>query len=637
MATTVPVFALFLSLLILPTLPTLCSSQSDADSLSKFKKSLKNGDSKLKNWVPGSSPCRKKWIGVMCDGETIIGLHLTSLGLSGSVDVESLLKLRSLRTISLVKNMFEGSIPELNKLGALRAIYLSNNQFTGEIPNDYFESMGSLKKVWLNQNKFSGKIPDSLMQLQNLVELHLEGNRFSGKIPSLKYPNVMKSLDLKGNKLDGKIPESFSKFNASVFEGNNELCGKPLEKHCDTADSRKVQQENEKQEEPDSPPPSSSQSNATVVISAVTLVVVVFFVVVAIISTNREDELTNHHSSSREPLRQGNNLPESTRQKPLESSRKSGPEGKIKRGSSQKGNKNGMADLVVVNEEKGSFGLQDLMKAAAEVLGSGGLGSAYKAVMGNGVAVVVKRMREMNRLGKDGFETEMQRFGALKHPNVLTPLAYHFRREEKLIVSQYMPSGSLLYALHGDRGVFHAKLNWSNRLKIIKGIAQGLGYIHTQLKIYDVPHGNLKASNVLLTETYEPMLSDYGFYSLIDSDKVTQVLFAYKSPEYLQSQKISPKSDIYCLGIVLLEIVTGKFPSQYLNTCNGGIDIVQWAQSSISEDRVEELVDPEILSTSSDSINQVVSIIRIGVACVESNPDQRLTMNEVICKILEVN
>ncbi|MBA0731131.1 hypothetical protein Golax_020451, partial [Gossypium laxum] len=605
MATTVPVFALFLSLLILPTLPTLCSSQSDADSLSKFKKSLKNGDSKLKNWVPGSSPCRKKWIGVMCDGETIIGLHLTNLGLSGSVDVESLIKLRSLRTISLVKNMFEGSIPELNKLGALRAIYLSNNQFTGEIPNDYFESMGSLKKVWLNQNKFSGKIPDSLMQLQNLKELHLEGNRFSGKIPSLKYPNVMKSLDLKGNKLDGKIPESFSKFNASVFE------------------------------EPDSPPPPSSQSNATVVISAVTLVVVVFFVVVAIISTNREDELTNRHSSSREPLRQGNNVPESTRQKPLESSRKSGPEGKIKRGSSQKGNKNGMADLVVVNEEKGSFGLQDLMKAAAEVLGCGGLGSAYKAVMGNGVAVVVKRMREMNRLGKDGFETEMQRFGALKHPNVLTPLAYHFRREEKLIVSQYMPSGSLLYALHGDRGVFHAKLNWSNRLKIIKGIAQGLGYIHAQLKIYEVPHGNLKASNVLLTETYEPMLSDYGFYSLVDSDKVTQGLFAYKSPEYLQSQKISPKSDIYCLGIVLLEIVTGKFPSQYLNTGNGGIDIVQWAQSSISEDRVEELVDPEILSTSSNSINQVVSIIRIGVACVESNPDQRLTMNDVICKILE--
>ncbi|PPR83987.1 hypothetical protein GOBAR_AA36721 [Gossypium barbadense] len=545
MATTVPVFALLLSLLIIPTLPTLCSSQSDADSLSKFKKSLKNGDSKLKNWVPGSSPCRKKWIGVMCDGETIIGLHLTNLGLSGSVDVESLLKVRSLRTISLVKNMFEGSIPKLNKLGALRAIYLSNNQFTGEIPNDYFESMGSLKKVWLNQNKFSGKIPDSLMQLRNLMELHLEGNRFSGKIPSLKYPNVMKSLDLK-------------------------------------------------------------------------------------------DELTNHHSSSREPLRQGNNVPESTRQKPLESSRKSGPEGKIKRGSSQKGNKNGMADLVVVNEEKGSFGLQDLMKAAAEVLGSGGLGSAYKAVMGNGLAVVVKRMREMNRLGKDAFETEMQRFGALKHPNVLTPLAYHFRREEKLIVSQYMPSGSLLYALH-DRGVFHAKLNWSNRLKIIKGIAQGLGYIHTQLKIYEVPHGNLKASNVLLTETYEPMLSDYGFYSLIDSDKVTQGLFAYKSPEYIQSQKISPKSDIYCLGIVLLEIVTGKFPSQYLNTGNGGIDIVQWAQSSISEDHVEELVDPEILSTSSDSINQVVSIIRIGVACVESNPDQRLTMSEVICKILEVN
>ena len=121
--------------------------------------------------------------------------------------------------------------------------------------------------------------------------------------------------------------------------------------------------------------------------------------------------------------------------------------GDSRRGSKQ--GKAGMTDLVVINDERGTFGMADLMKAAAEVLGNGGLGSAYKAVMSNGLSVVVKRMREMNKIGKDGFDAEMRRLGRLRHQNILTPLAYHYRREEKLVVSEYVPKGSLLYVLHG--------------------------------------------------------------------------------------------------------------------------------------------------------------------------------------------
>lgn len=104
----------------------------------------------------------------------------------------------------------------------------------------------------------------------------------------------------------------------------------------------------------------------------------------------------------------------------------------------------------MVNEERGIFGLSDLMKAAAEVLGNGGLGSAYKAVMQNGVSVVVKRVREMNQMTREVFDTEMKKLARLKHQNILTPLAYHFRKEEKLMVSEYVPKGSLLYVLHGE-------------------------------------------------------------------------------------------------------------------------------------------------------------------------------------------
>ncbi|XWS17513.1 hypothetical protein CRYUN_Cryun33cG0074200 [Craigia yunnanensis] len=620
-------FLPFLSLLITLSLPTLCFSQSDADALIKLKKSLTQGD--LNSWVPGSSPCLKKWVGVVCSGETIIGLHLTGLRLSGLVDVQALLQLRGLRTISLVRNSFTGPIPEFNKLGALRAMYLSHNQFSGEIPNDYFTSMGSLKKVWLNENKFTGNIPESLMQLPHLVELHLEANQFSGTIPQLKYPNVITSLNLTRNHLEGEIPESFSKFNASTFEENVGLCGKPLGIDCDRihqSDSGALNPSGRNQ---------GSDSNSKVVISIATLIIILFFVIVSIISARRRRD-DDFSILSEKPLREEVlqvHVPKSIRRKPAESSRRSSSS---KRGLSQQANKSGMADLVVVNDEKGDFGLQDLMKAAAEVLGNGGLGSAYKAVMENGLAVVVKRMREMNRMGKDGFDVEMRRFGKLRHPNILTPLAYHFRREEKLIVSECMPKGSLLYVLHGDRGTIHANLNWPTRLQIIQGIAQGLNFIHTEFATYEVPHGNLKSSNVLLTENYDPLLSDYAFQPLTNANNAAQGLFAYQSPEYLQYQQVSPKSDVYCLGILILEIITGKFPSQYLSNGKGGIDIVQWVQISISENQVEELVDPEI-ANDSGSLNQMLQLLQIGAACTESNPDQRLHMKEAISRIQEVN
>ena len=127
---------------------------------------------------------------------------------------------------------------------------------------------------------------------------------------------------------------------------------------------------------------------------------------------------------------------------------KKGSNSSSRKGSTH-GKGGGVAELVVVNDKNGVFGLSDLMKAAAEVLGNGALGSAYKAVMANGVAVVVKRMKDMNALGRDGFDAQMRHLANLRHWNILTPLAYHYRKDEKLLVYEYIPRGSLLYLLHG--------------------------------------------------------------------------------------------------------------------------------------------------------------------------------------------
>ncbi|ONK68393.1 uncharacterized protein A4U43_C05F11040 [Asparagus officinalis] len=104
----------------------------------------------------------------------------------------------------------------------------------------------------------------------------------------------------------------------------------------------------------------------------------------------------------------------------------------------------GQGDLVFLNEgRRENFGLQDLLRASAEVLGSGEFGSSYKALLLNGPAVVVKRFKEMNRLGKEEFQQHMRRIGRLSHPNLLPLVAYYYRKEEKLLVTDFIPYGSL--------------------------------------------------------------------------------------------------------------------------------------------------------------------------------------------------
>ncbi|XP_061361811.1 pollen receptor-like kinase 3 [Gastrolobium bilobum] len=611
-----------LSLLLALSLSPLSLSVSENEALLKLKQSFTDSQS-LSSWVPNQNPCSSRWVGVICFNNVITSLHLADLGLSGNIDIEALMEIRTLRTISFVNNSFSGPMPEFNKLGALKAIYLSTNQFSGPIPPDFFSHLASLKKLWISGNKFSGEIPVSLTKLRFLSELHLEGNEFSGPVPELTQD--IKSLGMSNNKLQGEIPSSMSRFGANSFSGNEGLCGKPLDKECDGS----LQLPPTGGGGGDGQQGSSWFAQVVMVLVLAAIVGALFMFLksrrdardddfsVASRDTNVDQVVEVHVPSSKHSSRAAS-----------ETSRKE---------SKKASSRSGMGDLLMVNDEKGVFGLPDLMKAAAEVLGNGGLGSAYKAAMANGLSVVVKRMREMNNVSRDIFDAEMRRFGRLRNRNIITPLAYHYRREEKLFITEYMPKGSLLYVLHGDRGTSHAELNWPTRLKIVKGIARGLGFLYSEFSSEELPHGNLKSSNVLLTDNYEPLLSDFAFHQLINPNYAIQTMFAYKTPDFTAYQQVSQKTDVYCLGIIILEIITGKFPSQYHSNGKGGTDVVQWVFQAISERREAELIDPELTSNSNgNSVNQMLQLLQIGAACTEGNPEQRLNMKEAIRRIEEV-
>ena len=422
---------LFHLLLLLLLFPFSSFSLSENEALLNLKKSFSNPVA-LSSWVPNQSPCSSRWLGVICFNNIVSSLHLADLSLSGTIDVDALTQIPTLRSISFINNSFSGPIPPFNKLGALKALYLARNHFSGQIPSDFFSQLASLKKIWISDNNFSGPIPSSLTNLRFLTELHLENNQFSGPVPELKQG--IKSLDMSNNKLQGEIPAAMSRFDANSFSNNEGLCGKPLIKECEAGSSE-----------------GSGWGMKMVIILIAAVALAMIFVLMrskrrrdddfSVMSRDHVDEVVQVHVPSSNHSRAS----ERGSKKEFTSSKKGSSRG-------------GMGDLVMVNDEKGVFGLPDLMKAAAEVLGNGGLGSAYKAAMNNGLSVVVKRMREMNKVSRDIFDAEMRRFGRLRNLNIITPLAYHYRKEEKLFVTEYMPKGSLLYVLHGTYHINHFHL-----------------------------------------------------------------------------------------------------------------------------------------------------------------------------------
>ncbi|XP_021297074.1 pollen receptor-like kinase 4 [Herrania umbratica] len=612
--------SLALALVSLLSLVAISYGDTDLETLLTFKDSLAN-PSALSNWNASISPCHKdqaNWIGVLCLNNTIWGLQLENMGLAGLVNIDILAALPNLRTISLMNNNFEGTMPEIRKLGALKALYLSNNRFTGEIPNDAFKGMRSLKKVFLANNAFSGAIPSSLTTLPKLVILRLEGNQFVGQIPDFKHKSI-KVVNLASNQLEGPIPASLSKMGASMFSGNRNLCGQPLQACTFTSP-------------PPSPSPKPSASPqavlssldkeisdlkiALIVVSIVLLVVIIAAIIFIIPQKKQKSKVL-----------QATDLDDSNKLPAYDEGEKKVSEG----GGVMKRPDHGK--LIFLKDDLEAFDLQDLLRASAEVLGSGNFGASYKAGILNGEAVVVKRYKQMNNVGREDFHEHMRRLGRLNHQNLLPLVAYYYRREEKLLISEFMENGSLAGHLHANHSLDQPGLDWPTRLKIIKGVARGLIYLYNELPSLVVPHGHLKSSNVLLDEDLEPLLSDYALRPVINQEQAHMVMTAYKSPEYAINGRISRKTDVWCLGILIMEVLTGKFPENYLTpSYDSNTNLANWVNEMVKEKKSSEVFDKEMAGTK-NSKGEMINLLKIGLSCCEEDFETRPELKEVVQKI----
>ncbi|KAM0939379.1 putative protein kinase RLK-Pelle-LRR-III family [Dioscorea sansibarensis] len=615
-----PCFAIFL---IIPLL-SYVSQAADQDTLLKFKATITDSNGMLRNWIEGSSPCignKANWTGVICGSGVVLGLQLENMSLSGSLNFSELGNLQGLRTLSFRNNSFGGNMPDLGQLGSLRSIYLAMNELNGSIPDGAFKAVGALRRVHLWANGFTGPIPSSLAGLQRLVELRLDCNQFTGQIPDLQQRGL-ELANMSFNNLDGQIPAGLSRLNATLFVGNKDLCGSPLGVPCKA--SKKV--------------------SMPLVLSATLIGVAVVLAITGVIlmGVHRRRQRGQHYQLGKPP----------TLSKAGEAVRVAGTQGTDDNNHvNQHGKKKAIpaaaaataaeeaeqGRLVFVKENTETFELQDLLKASAEILGGGNFGSSYKAVLMTGPSMVVKRFKEMNKVGKEEFQEHMRRLGRLSHPNLLPYVAYYYRKEEKLLVTDFIPDGSLAALLH-DNNESHSGmlLDWTTRLKIVKGVARGLAYLYDELPDMNTPHGHLKSSNVLLDATFEPLLTDYGLAPMTNQSHASQVMVAFKSPECEQFGRPSKRSDVWSLGILILEVLTGKSPGDYMRQGRSDTELVRWVNSVVREEWTGEVFDSQMKGTVS-SEGDMLKLLQIGLGCCERNVERRWDFSEAVEKIEQLS
>ncbi|XP_020217729.1 serine/threonine-protein kinase PCRK1 isoform X2 [Cajanus cajan] len=274
------------------------------------------------------------------------------------------------------------------------------------------------------------------------------------------------------------------------------------------------------------------------------------------------------------------------------------------------------------------------------MLGEGGFGCVYKGLLksvddpSTKIEVAVKQLGRRGIQGHKEWVTEVNVLGIVEHPNLVKLVGYCADDDERgiqrLLIYEYMPNRSVEHHLSPRS---ETPLPWIRRLKIAQDAARGLTYLHEGMD-FQIIFRDFKASNILLDEQWNAKLSDFGLARLGPSDGLTHVSTAvvgtmgYAAPEYVQTGRLTSKSDVWSYGVFLYELITGRRPIDR-NRPKGEQKLLEWVRPYLSDGRKFQIIlDPRLERKHLFKSAQKLAII--ANRCLVRNPKNRPKMSEVL-------
>ncbi|KAF7833417.1 LRR receptor-like serine/threonine-protein kinase ERL1 [Senna tora] len=529
--------------------------------------------------------------------EHLFELNLANNHLEGPIP-HNISSCTALNQFNVHGNHLSGSIPlSFRNLESLTYLNLSANHFKGKIPVELGHII-NLDTLDLSRNNFSGSVPASVGDLEHLLTLNLSLNHLDGSLPA-EFGNLrsIQIIDISYNNLSGSIPQEMGQLQnlVSLILNNNVLSGKIPDQlaNCLSLSSLNVSYNNLSGIIP--PMRNFSRFSAD------------SFIGNPLLCGKRLGSMCGSCiPKSRDPANQR------ISQKDLAELYKACP-----------------PKLVILHMDMALHTFDDIMRVTENlsekyIIGYGASSTVYKCNLKGSRPIAIKRLYNQHPHNLREFETELETIGSIRHRNLVTLHGYALTPNGNLLFYDYMDNGSLWDLLHGP--LKKVKLDWETRLRIAVGAAEGLAYLHHDCNPRII-HRDIKSSNILLDENFEPHLSDFGIAKSISTTRThasTYVLgtIGYIDPEYAQTSRLNEKSDVYSFGVVLLELLTGK------KAVDNESNLHQLILSKADNNTVMEAVDPEVSVTCMD-LAHVKKTFQLALLCTKRNPSDRPTMHEV--------
>ncbi|XP_024360860.1 probable LRR receptor-like serine/threonine-protein kinase At1g56140 isoform X2 [Physcomitrium patens] len=265
-------------------------------------------------------------------------------------------------------------------------------------------------------------------------------------------------------------------------------------------------------------------------------------------------------------------------------------------------------------------------------LGEGGYGVVYKGVLADGTEVAVKTLSAKSYQGKHEFLNEAALITAVQHRSLVKLKGCCLERDHRILVYEFMENKSLHQTLFGARAM---PMDWPTRFIIALGTARGLAYLHEESEARIV-HRDIKASNILLDRNFNPKIADFGMARLFEdhqshvSTRVAGTL-GYVAPEYALLGQLTEKADVFSYGIVLLELVSGRFN---IRTDIRGEQayLLEWAWKLEAEDNLLYVMDGKLLDTYVE--DEVLRVLHVALLCTQAVASTRPCMTRVVAMLL---